>query len=187
MARRAREKNAARARDANAYTLTQESTQRSIRLAALCMPRISRLNKDFHLMSLKRNLLPLLAGPLCCLASSVALAEASSIEVDAAVARMASAAYKIEVMAACGFPKDEGEKVQVQLFAMAMALQADGLSRKLSTEQFVGASTRVRNADFMASMQARAKKEATPSECSKPETRAFWDNLLRYKESLRKK
>lgn len=115
---------------------------------------------------------------LTLVAAGTCRADASAIEVDAAVARMASATFKVEILAACGFPKDASEKMSVMRVAKVMALQKDDLSKKLSTDQFVTATLRTMDSGLVTSMQARAKQEATEAECAKDENRALWDYLL---------
>lgn len=118
--------------------------------------------------------------------SATAAAEASAIEIDAAVARMSSAAYNVELFAACGYPRDMAEKKAAMDVAVIMALQKDGLSQRLTNDEFVDAVLRVKAPDLEASMSQRAKNEATPEECAKQANRDTWDALLRMSQLLKK-
>lgn len=111
-------------------------------------------------------------------------AEATPVEVDAAVSRMSSATFKVEILAACGFSQSTKEKDAAINVAKIMALQKDGLSKKLSNDQFVAATLRTMDKALVESMQARAKSEATTEECAKAENKALWEYLIGFAKSM---
>ncbi len=106
-----------------------------------------------------------------------ALAEATPVELDAAVARMSSAVYRIELFAACGYSTDKNELQRARSFALAFALQKDGLSKKITNEQYVSALLRVADKDLAASIRQRAQTDAVPSECDKAANKELWERL----------
>lgn len=114
-------------------------------------------------------------------------AEATQIEMDAAVSRMSSAAFKIEIFAACGYAKDAEEKSKVMRVAKAVALQKDDLNKKLTPEQFSSAWLRTLDKGLVASMQARAQQEATTDECAKQDNKTTWAFLLQMASQLQAK
>jgi len=107
-----------------------------------------------------------------------ALAEATSVEMDAAVARISSALYKVEFLLACGFGEDENQKQAIKRVAPVLALQKDGLSKKITNDQYVEVLVRATNKDLTASMQQRAQIEATPTACKMTENKELWDALV---------
>jgi hypothetical protein len=107
-------------------------------------------------------------------------ADATPVELDAAVARMSSATYKVELFAACGYSMDKAELQKVRNFAQVLALQKDDLSKKLTNDQFVSAALRVMDKDLAASIHQRAQADAASGECEQTANKELWEQLSRF-------
>ena len=115
-----------------------------------------------------------------------ASADATPVEIDAAVARISSAVYKVEFLVACGIATDPTQQQAVVQVVPILVLQKDGLNKKLSNSQYVDAILRSTDKNLLATMRERARTEATPQECEKPEHRELWESLVKFSKLLQK-
>lgn len=113
-------------------------------------------------------------------------ADATPVEIDAAVARISSGFYKVEFFIACGIATDTAQQEAVVQVVPILALQKDGLNKKLSNSQYVDAVLRATDKNLLSAMRARARTEATPQECEKPEHKELWESLVKVSKLLQK-
>lgn len=99
---------------------------------------------------------------------------ASPVEIDAAVARVASAVYQTRLASACGLPKSPQQLKAAEQIARVIALKKDGLDKALSNEEFVTVQLRTMDKDLLASIDARAASDAKTGACDGKELKEMW-------------
>lgn len=116
----------------------------------------------------------------CAVALPLAALAADAVDVDAATAVAMDTKFTIDLAAACGTPIASQPNVQLERFAIALALEPRGFTpQKLSQAVFQAViASAFKPESISASAKRAAELAATSDGCQQPENIKYW-NFLR--------